>query len=92
MSSYQYKNSHYKVKTSSILSDIYDGNPHTWKDGLYAIQGPRGFIIITMTTIHYRIVQIFNLLSLRPGSSGITRAIPVVPGRYICLCLAQRNI
>ena len=34
MVSYQYKNSHYKTKTVAQL-EIYNGNPHTWKDCPY---------------------------------------------------------
>ena len=33
--SYQYKDSHYKDKMSPCLSHRYNGNYHTWTDGLY---------------------------------------------------------
>ena len=35
MSSYQYRDSHYKDKTVSQLSYLHNRNPHTWKDHLY---------------------------------------------------------
>ena len=35
MSPYQYRNLYYKDKTVSRPSYLYNGNPHTWKDGLY---------------------------------------------------------
>ena len=40
MSSYQYKDSHYKDKMVSWPSYLYNGNCHTWKDGLYIERQP----------------------------------------------------
>ena len=37
---YWYKNSHYVDKTISWLSYLYNGNPYTRTDGLYAEAGP----------------------------------------------------
>ena len=33
--SYQYRNSHHEDKMAIKLSYLYNGNPYTWKDGLY---------------------------------------------------------
>ena len=41
MSSYQYKDSYYKDKKVSRPSYLYNENPHTWKNGLYIVMGPR---------------------------------------------------
>ena len=40
MSSYLYRNSHYKVKVISRPSYIYNGNPDTQKIRLYVAIGP----------------------------------------------------
>ena len=40
-----YTNSHYKDKTVSQPSYLYNWNPHTWKDVLYTETGPRAFLI-----------------------------------------------
>ena len=40
MSSYQYRDSHYKDETVSRLSHLYDGNLYTKKDVLYIETGP----------------------------------------------------
>ena len=44
MTSYQYRDSHYKDKTVSRQSYLHNGNSHTWKDRLYIETGPRAFI------------------------------------------------
>ena len=41
MSSYQYENSHYKYKTVSWPSYLYNGNNHIWKNRLYIDTGLR---------------------------------------------------
>ena len=38
---YQYRDTHYKDKTVSRPSYLYNGNPHTWKDRLYIETGLR---------------------------------------------------
>ena len=38
--SYQYRSSHFKDKMVSRQSHLYNGNPDTWKDGLYVETGP----------------------------------------------------
>ena len=40
MLSYQYRDYHYKDKTVWRPSYLYNGNPHTWIDGLYTDTGP----------------------------------------------------
>ena len=42
--SYQHRNSHYKDKTVSLPSYLYNGNTHIWKDHLYIETGPRGHV------------------------------------------------
>ena len=41
MLSYQYRNFHYKDKTVSWPSYLYNGNPLTWKDHFYIETGPK---------------------------------------------------
>ena len=53
MQSYQYRNSHYKDKTVSWLSYIYNGNIHTWKHSLYW----------NRSRFHYNMVQ-YNMIWL----------------------------
>ena len=43
MLSYRYRSSHYKDKTVSRPSYLYDGNLHTWKDQLYIEMGGSDF-------------------------------------------------
>ena len=51
MSSFQYRNFHYKDKTVIRLSYLYNGNPHTWKDSLYIEMGPCLSIQSCITTL-----------------------------------------
>ena len=41
ISSYRYRDSHYKDKMVSWPSYLYNGNLHTWKECLYIEKGPR---------------------------------------------------
>ena len=47
MSSYQYRDPHVKDKTVLWSSYLEHGNPHTWKDCLYIVQGLGPFLINT---------------------------------------------
>ena len=54
MLSYQYRDFHYKYKTVSWLSYLYNRNPHAWKDGLNIETGPGVFpLFITLACWSY---------------------------------------
>ena len=53
MLSYQYRNSHYKDKTVSWLSYLYNGNIHTWKHRLFIETGPGSIITWFNITWYY---------------------------------------
>ena len=61
--SYQYRNSHRKDETVSLLSNLYNGNPHTWKDRFILRRGPGSLQKIGMGEAgHYKqltLLQIF---------------------------------
>ena len=59
ITSYQYMDSHFKDKTVSRPSYLYNGNLHTWKDGLYIETGPWAWLLDKYISIVY-------LLSLPP--------------------------
>ena len=43
ISSYRYRDSHYKDKTVWLPSHLYNAKPHTWKGRLYVRRGPGSF-------------------------------------------------
>ena len=52
-SSYKYRNSHYKDKTVSRPSYLYNGkNPHTCKDRLYIEMGPWILVLLMVAGSH----------------------------------------
>ena len=68
MLSYQYRNSHYKDKTTSRLSYLYEGNSYTRKDGLHIETAPEFVascleIVTCVTTLSIQIGGYVNSLA-----------------------------
>ena len=89
ISSYQYRDSHYKDKTFSWPSYLYNGNLHIWKKHLYIETGPskipKNIILIKiqkflLKNMHFK--YIFQLVALLFGSQWVKVATNPVDTRF----------
>ena len=80
MSSCQYRNSRYENKTVSLLTYLYYGNTHIWKDHIHIETGRRWFprTLNMMTSSNGNIFRVTgHLCGEFPTQSPVTRSLDV---------------
>ena len=88
MLSYQYRHSHYKDKTVSRLSYLYNGIPYTWK------YGP-GVGFIKAPFVNFSVSKIFDLAKVTPTPDvkSVPRVVPTATylSLHLSLCYWYHN-